>query len=266
MYVRFLGNSFYSPGTIKNYISGAKSWVDHHLGSSVAFAAQEAGDVLKRVGSSLNHTTCRTYPLSLVDIKTICSFLDARPSAPVSVKACILLAYASFLRASNLTSPSMAVWGGAHTLRAGDIIESTNGLILVIRSTKTIHQSTPTLIQIQPAESSSLCPVHAWKVYKQQVNPWPFGPAFLYDDVRPLTPLALIALMKLALKDSGHPFANNVTMHSLQRGGTQCAASNGATQNQLLAHGTWKSKSGLQPYITDDQRIVPQIIADSLAN
>lgn len=219
---------------------------------------------MKRVGSSLNHTTARAYPLTPEDIRGICAFLDGTPSAPPAVKSCIL--YASFLRASNLTSPSTAVWGGPHTLRAGDILDSESGLILVIRSTKTLHPGRPTFIQILPANNDSICPVRAWKRYKEMVKPWPIGPAFIYHDSRPLTPRAVVALMRLALGNNRHPFATRVTMHPLRRGGAQCAAGNGATQEQLLAHGTWKSKSGLQPYISDDQCIVPQLIADSLAN
>lgn len=266
MYARFLGNSFSAPATIKNYLSGAKTWIDHHLGDSSSFGAQEPSDVLKRVSSSMNHATSRAYPLTPQDVATICTFLDARQNVPPAVKPCILLAYASFLRASNLTSPSMSVWGGPHTLRAADILDAPDGLVLVISSTKTLAHSKPTYLQIFQAQSQELCPVRAWQHYKTLVRPCPFGPAFLYRDSLPLTPRVVIALMRLALGSVGHPCAHLVTMHSLRRGGVQCAASNGATQEQLMSHGTWRSVSGLRPYITDDQRIVPRIIAKSLAN
>lgn len=265
MYTRFLGNSFSSPATIKNYLSGAKSWVAHHLGNSTAFTAPEPGDVLKRVSTSLNHTVCRAYPLSPQDLLVICSFMDSSPSIPPSVKACILLAYASFLRSSNLTSPTLSVWGGPHTLRACDIIEVEEGLAISIRSTKTLSGATPTILHILPASSAALCPVIAWKRYKTVTKPWPFGPAFLHNDSLPLTPRPIVALMRLALRSAGHPYAHLVTMHSLRRGGVQCAANKGATQQQLMTHGTWTSKSGLKPYLTEDQRIIPQLIAESLA-
>lgn len=159
----------------------------------------------------------------------------------------------------------MSVWGGPHSLRALDVIDSPQGLTLVVYSTKTLSGSKPTFLHILPAPCAQLCPVRAWRRYKNLVNPWPYGPAFVYNDNIPVTPRPIVALMRLALKRSGHPQADRVTMHSLRRGGAQCAAARGGTTDQLMSHGTWKSKSGLKPYITEDQRIIPQLIAESLA-
>lgn len=265
MYTRFFGNSFSSPSTIKNYRSGAKTWVQHHLGDPSPFTASQPADVLKRVTTSLNHVPSRAYPLSPQDVQVICSFIDNRSSVPLAFKACILLAYASFLRASNLTSPTMSVWGGPHTLKASDIIEGADGLYLVIRSTKTLSGAKPTYLYISPSPNLSVCPVQAWRQYKTVVNPWALGPAFIYREGLPLTPRPLVALMRLALGSVGHPYANKVSMHSLRRGGVQCASNNGATYEQLMTHGTWRSTSGMQPYIDQEQHIIPRIIAKSLA-
>lgn len=266
MYTRFLGNSFSAPATLKNYLSGAKLWVAHHLGDARAFGAPEPSDVFKHVSTSLNHVTKRAYPLTPADLMSICQFLESSPSVPPAVKPCILLAYASFLRASNITSPTTSTWTGPHTLKACDILEVPDGLCIVIRSTKTISGPEPTYLQIYPADSRLLCPVQAWKQYKARVKPWPFGPAFIYEDTLPLTLRPIVALMRLALRSVGHPLAHQVTMHSLRRGGVQCAANAGATHEQLMVHGTWKSKGGRKPYITEDQGMIPRCIAESLAD
>lgn len=265
MYTRFLGNSFTAPSTIKNYLSGAKTWVEHHLGDVGAFSASQPADVLKRVSVSLNHVTSRAYPLSPNDVQVICSFLDNREAIPLGIKACILLGYATFLRASNLTSPTMSVWGGPHTLKPCDILQSQDGLYVVIRSTKTLSGAKPTYLYVSPGDTPSTCPVRAWKLYNSIIRPWPLGPAFLTKDGLPLTSRPIVAFMRLALRGVGHPYANQVSMHSLRRGGVQCASNNGATTDQIMAHGTWKSVSGLQPYVNSDQRIIPRIIAKSLA-
>lgn len=265
MYTRFLGNSFTAPTTIRNYLSGARSWTQHHLGDTAAFSAQEPSDVYKKVASSLNHTTTRAYPLSPEDIKVICEFLDIRPNIPLGIKACILLGYASFLRSSNLLSPSMSAWTGPHTLRTCDVLDTPEGLCIVVRSTKTRPGDKPIFIHIDPCESISICPVAAWRRYNSTMKPEPYGPAFLHSDRLPLTPRPIVALMRLALGSQGHPHASRVTMHSLRRGGVQCAAKSGASQQQLMSHGTWSSKQGLKPYITEDQRIIPRLIAESLA-
>lgn len=41
MYTTFLGNSYSSPATIKNYMSGAKAWVYEHGGNLNGFLATE---------------------------------------------------------------------------------------------------------------------------------------------------------------------------------------------------------------------------------
>lgn len=253
------------PSTIKNYLSGAETWVEHHLGDAKAFSAAPPSDVLKRVTASLNHVTSRAYPLSPQDIQVICRFLDSRPSVPLAIKSCILLAYSSFLRASNLTSPTMSVWGGPHTLKASDIIQASDGLYIMVRSTKTLSGAKPTCIYISPVSDPAVCPVLAWKRYKAVTQSWPHGPAFLDRDSLLLTPRPIVALMRLALGTVGNLNANQVSMHYLRRGGVQCAANHGATREQLMTHGTWKSASGLQPYIDPEQRIIPQVIAKSLA-
>lgn len=266
MYTRFLGNSFSSPATIKNYLSGAKNWIEHHLGNTHSFAAGAVNDVLKKVSTSLNHVPTRAYPLTPSDIATICYFLDTTPSIPLAFKPCILLAYATFLRSSNLTAPSISAWSGPHTLKACDIIENPEGLCIVVRSTKTRSGERSTFIQVFQATSSALCPVAAWRHYNSNVFPPLYGPAFILNDTVPLTARPIVAVMRLALTNSRHPYADQVTMHSLRRGGAQCAANQGASVDQLMAHGTWSSKAGLKPYISEDQRIIPRIIAESLAS
>lgn len=55
LFTRFLGNSFTSTATIKNYLSGAKSWVTHHRGDYHAFGSPESGDVLRHIAATNNH-------------------------------------------------------------------------------------------------------------------------------------------------------------------------------------------------------------------
>lgn len=148
------------------------------MGSPTAFLSVEVADVIKSISSSLKHVVNKAYPLKPEDIRIISSFLDARTLAPLAAKSCILIAYASFPRASNLTSPSMSVWDSPHTLRACDTIDSSNGLYLCIHSAKTLSGAQPTYLQILPGCTSDLCPVIAWRSYKEKVKPWPFGQAF----------------------------------------------------------------------------------------
>lgn len=43
MYSQFLNNSFAAPGKAKNHISGVKSWLNLHGGSTINFSSPEIG-------------------------------------------------------------------------------------------------------------------------------------------------------------------------------------------------------------------------------
>lgn len=88
----------------------------------------------------------------------------------------------------------------------------------------------------------------------------------MLDPSTPLTPKPVVGIMRLALKQAGYAHYNSVSMHSLRRGGARTAACGGASDEQVMSHGTWKTKSAMQPYINSDQRLVARILATALAN
>lgn len=187
MYVKFLGNSFTSPASIKNYIAGAKGWIAHHLGDNSAFMSPEVIGVFKTVSKDLNHSPSPAPPLLPVHVKTVCEFIDLNPAVPLCIKLALLLGYTCFLRSSNILSPNLSTWGGAHTLRVSDICKSQTGLYIIIRSSKTINSGRPTVLEVLPVPGSSLCPVQSWLMYKAQVRPPYTGPAFILGNGAPLT-------------------------------------------------------------------------------
>lgn len=265
MYYQFLGNSYQSPATVKNHASGAKAWVELHRGNIQHFSAQELGMMSKSIVEGSGHITNQAAPISPTDIKVICAYIDALEGAHPAFKAAILLAFATFLRVSNVLSPAVSSWGGSHTLLAKDIIEVDKGLMVIIRSTKTRRQGKPHILSVLRTPLQSMCPVHAWKVYYNMVRPCPLGPAFMLDDECPLTPAPVVNLIRTALNKMGRQTASRVSFHSLRRGGAQTAAKNGATIEQIMQHGTWKSNSGVETYLKPDPRMVPSIIARTLA-
>lgn len=265
MYSQFLANSFASPVSVRNYLSGAKVWITLHNGVTSAFDTFQLRQMLTGVSSTSTHVPKSAPPLLASDVKVICDFIDSRNDVYFAVKPCILFAFSCFLRASNVLTPSLSAWGGPHTLRANDVIECNEGLVLVVRSTKTRRKSNPLVLKIFPVSDKNYCPVASWYVYKSIVNPCPQGPAFILNDGRPLTTHPVVAAMKAALKSAGCLYADSVSMHSLRRGGTHVAANAGAPQDQIMDHGSWKSKKGLNYYMPKKVSSVPRIIAQSLA-
>lgn len=165
MYCQFLGNTFPAPSTIRNYVSGARSWVYLHGGNVSPFLAPEMATMAKAIKEKSLHVPSPALPLTPTHLKVVCQYLDNTPGAPPAIKAAILLAYATFLRASNLA---------------------------------------PHLTLIMPVSESILCPVRAWTRYKAQANPCPLGPAFMLSPSKALTSHVVVAVIRAALASAGY--------------------------------------------------------------
>lgn len=265
MYSQFLANSYTSPSSIRNYLSGAKNWVRLHMGDIQPFLAYELGTLVKSYTAKSQHIPDKAAPLLPSDVWVICLFIDSNHQIPKAIKPAILFAYSAMLRVSNILSPALQVWGGPHTLQAADVITTKDSITLVIRSTKTLHGPKPALIEILPTGDPVTCPWTAWINYKNSVNPCPIGPAFVLAQGIPLTTAPVVTVMREALRLAGHPDPSSVSFHSLRRGGAQTAVHTGAPEQQIMDHGLWKSKSGLAAYLPPQPRMVPRILARALA-
>lgn len=265
MYIQHLANIHTSTASIKNYLSGARHWVTAHLGDPSGFNLFPALEVLAKVTKDSAHVPLQALPLVPADLKTIVRFLDGTPNYPLAVKPCLLISYACMLRSSNVVSPSTRVWGGAHTLKAYDVLESMEGLDIIIRSTKTTSAAKQTVVHIDSIPASMLCPVQAWRLYYGLVSPPPTGPAFLHADGSPLTAGPVVSAIRAALKSAGYMNVNRYSMHSLRRGATQLAANLGAPPKDIMEHGIWSSRAGLAHYVDPSSNSVPRLIAHGLA-
>lgn len=249
MYVQYLANTYKAPNTIKNYLSGARHWVNYHAGNDLAFTSSEVQSVLKyNINKSL-HVPVQAFPLEPAHIVDICHFIDLHVSIPRAVKPAILIGYLCFLRASNLLSTHISEWGGPHTIAVDDVIIVPHGLTIRIRSSKTRKNLKPVFLNVYPVSQTQLCPVHSGKVYLYTVKPAPRGPAFMLDPFTPLTSKFLVTIMRDALDASGCKDSHRVSMHSLRRGAAQAAQRGGASRQSLKDHGTWRTDAALDTYL-----------------
>lgn len=266
MFAQFLTNSHSSAASMKNYLSGARHWIVEHRGNISSFSAQDVQELIRKLTSQSNHCPAPALPITAREIKIICQFLDCNPSFPPAVKPCLLISYACMFRSSNVVSPSTKVWGRAHTLMAKDLWVTVSGLKVIVRSTKTLkNTSRPVLLHVYPASDDSVCPVRAWVSYLRTTNLSNLGPAFLAEDRRPLTAGPVVAAIRAALSNSGYENASKYSMHSLRRGAVQQAQSLRASQQDLMSHGLWRSPSGLSHY-TSTSNQVARLLASSSAN
>lgn len=249
MYIQYLKNSFRSPTTVKNYISGARSWMGEHGGDLSSFSSVEYGRLSSSLTKRSQHVPSRAVPLNWTHVKTIIDFLDSTPGIPSAVKPCILIGYHTFLRSSNLLSPTLSDWGGPHSLSAQDLTLMDPGLEITVHSTKTKTDSVPVKSLIPWAADQKYCSASAWLKYVSMVRPWSLGPAFLRDDHLPLTARHVVGFMRLALKDCTDINSAKISMHSLRRGATQSAVLDGVPHEVIKHKGMWRSDSGIAPYL-----------------
>lgn len=264
MYIQFLKNSFASQISVKNYVSGARTWVQLHKGSICSFESLEVKQMFSGLDATSVHVSAPAYPLTSADIKLLCDYLDAHSEIPLAVKPAILIGYTCFLRSCNLLSPSTQKWLGQHTMLASDIVFNGSGLWVFLRSSKTFNAKSSKALVVEQAPNPKYCPVTAWLNYKTRINPCPIGPAFMVNDYTPLISRNVVDVFNRVLRPN-LTTDTKLSMHSLRRGGTQMAASQGASNDELLIHGTWKSHKGLKYYLPPKKNLVPNIIAKSLA-
>lgn len=249
MYVQFLANTYKAMSTVKNYVSGARSWINHHKGDDSGFASSYVSSVIKYNMKKSTHVPSRAPPLTVNQLRLVCNFFDANTDIPPVFKAALLLGYACFLRSSNLLSPTVTEWGGPHTLSVSDITLVNNGLLVAIRSSKTIRYGRTVILNVFALPRNPCCPVAAWCKYLRICKPPLTGPAFMINAVTPLTPRPLVNLVRLALQAAGDPLYNNFSLHSLRRGAAQAAQQAGANRLSLKSHGTWATDTALDTYL-----------------
>lgn len=248
MYMQYLKNSFSAPTTVKNYLSGARTWVGQHGGELSAFTSPEYHQMSIGLNKRSQHVPSRAAPLDWDNIRIIIDFLDTTPGIPLGIKPCVLIGYHTFLRASNLLSPTMSAWGGPHTLSVKDLRLSDAGLEISVHSTKTKSDARPVKTLIPWGHDPIFCPTSAWLKYLHKIRPWCLGPAFLTDAGSPLTPRHVVGFMRLALRGSKELAPGTISLHSLRRGAVQSAAKSGVSHDAIKERGMWRSDSGVAPY------------------
>lgn len=75
MYTQFLVNSFQALTTIKNYLSGAKTWIAEHMGNPSAFSSNEALSLERGFVKKSQHVPSRAQPLFWHHVRHIIDLL-----------------------------------------------------------------------------------------------------------------------------------------------------------------------------------------------
>ena len=259
LYTQFLANSLTSPASVKNYVSGAKTFLQQQGASVAPFMSPLLSNLFKGITKLSAHIPIPAPVIDLPRFKHMCDILAAMDHDAQSARTAILLGFTTLLRQSNLLPGSLS--GNDHCIRRRDCVLEDDILWVTINSSKTIHDPAKRVVIPITAFPSKYCPVAAWLQYIHRLPLDPDAPALMLSPIHPLTPQKLNAYMRVILGILALPEANKVTVHSLRRSGAQAAAANGATKDDLMIHGTWAT-SAINSYVP--QRLyteVPQIMS-----
>lgn len=199
MYSQYLANKHPSISTVKNYLSGAKSWVAEHNGNIDSFLSNEVPTLCKGIAKNSDHVVSRALPLTIAMLSQVCKFLDCYMLAIPAIKPCLLIGFSCYLRGGNLVYSGNDPWLDSHVLKANDVVIEERGLSIRIPSTKTLRF--PYYLHIPYNLNALLCPVRAWITYKSKVNPRPHGPAFVVAKGTSLSQKVVLAAINSALSN-----------------------------------------------------------------
>ena len=136
LYTQFLANAFKNITTIKNYLSGAKTFVTQAAGDPSSFTSPLIANMVRGVAHISMHIPEQALPIPLQALKTACDLLAAMgPEANVAQTA-VLYGFASLLRQSNLLPSSASTQ--SHTITRADVIDEGAVIWININSSKTI--------------------------------------------------------------------------------------------------------------------------------
>ena len=242
-YIAFLKDKYNVPGTVLNYICGAKAWVKFKGGDASPFEDYLVTLMKKGVAKSGQHIVTQAPPLYINDIKRIIKYFNIIGDNACVFKTVTLIAYFSLLRQSNLV---MTSWEGAssHVVQMRDIKVDKNKLYVTVRSTKTTWKvSEQFTVCIPSIPMSPCCPVKAWEDYYRLAPKNTDIMAFWSPGGTPLCANKWLGAIRHALSVLGYGNANDFTLHSLRRGAAQTCILKGMKVGDVREAGRWKSEA-----------------------
>jgi integrase len=150
----------------------------------------------------------------------------------------------------------MLTLGCAAALRVGelcalelaDVLESSEGLVVIVRSSKTDQGGAGAAMAIHPQTNRAICPVEAWRQWLRLRGSAP-GPLFVgigRNGALELEPLGRRQTMRVITERCQAAGLAHVTSHSMRA--TFGTLAKRRPLSEVMAHGRWKSASVAMRY------------------
>ena len=222
---------------------------------------------LNGLANTLGKKVKQKHPLTVSNLFEMYAKLDLSCSNNITLWCACVLGFRTLLRKSNIVPENVEDF--SHCLRRGDVKFSKNGILLTVKSTKTLkYYERELLIPLNFIKGSPLCVasmlnVHIAMCPKSGDAPlfWLWGEksktwrVLLYKDL-----LCFIkkCISSIGLKD------NDFGTHSLRRGGAQFLQAQGVSLVDLQFIGDWRSFAVMHYLVTPMDR--RQCIEDSVSS
>lgn len=223
--------------TICNYVSSVWSLHEHMGVCPSAKGAFLVRCTLRGARRLLGDNVLTADPLLPEHLVQIYSTLDHHKLSDLIFWTALVLGFRCLLRKGHFTiSP--------HMLKGSDIKFTTFGMVVTLRSSKTIQFSERSVvIPVVESKGSLLCPVRWLRRMFRHVNVLPQDPLFSMSYSKFATRL------EKSLKSAG--IVGNFTSHSLRRGCATYLSRLGLPLHDIKVYGDWRSLSVLL-YLSGD--------------
>ncbi|XP_063430649.1 uncharacterized protein LOC134712741 isoform X1 [Mytilus trossulus] len=244
-YVCFLSDNFKNSGSVRNYLSGVKTWAILLNFDTEEFNSPSLRLTLSGIDKLNTNIPNIKLPFEPYHLNRMFEVLDMTSVQDAVMWAVIMISFYAMLRKSQFANNSRTTFNPKEQLTRGDIQITEEGLIIDIQWSKTsqkhknIHQ-----IPLKRVEDCTLCPVLAYSRMVTMLPALPGEPAFGLSDSKG----KICAFSKSDIDKILHKLlvrcgidTSQYSFHSLRRGGATCASAAGCSDSEICTIGNWTS-------------------------
>lgn len=248
LYAQCLANSRKMIGTIKNYLSGARSFILERGSVLLAsFAHPMLATFVKGLEKNIAAPPTQAITVPPRVIVAACDYLRNTSAEGVIVTGIILFLYATMLRQGHVLHMPH---GEAHVITRGDLFFEQGSMLVLVKSSKTTTKANQSVIPVLSVNDLTVCLVNACRDAMALTPAGSISPVFLDPRMHlMLTPRRATALWREALLMVGFRQAPAATLHSLRRAGAHTCANEGVDIQHIKDHGMWRS-AAVKKFVT----------------
>lgn len=247
LYIQYLSRSLKSPSSVRNYVSGLKTF--HYL-LGLPFPSTSELEVkltFRGLDRLKNHVPSKAAPVDPSLLLDLHALLDTSKPHDAVVWCLFVFMFFLFARKSQFLPLSVRSVDLNKILLRSDVKVIKDHFQVTFRWTKTTQFGRVVEIPLVPIPNSPLCPVQAWENMTTLVPAPPSTPMFvmprgsrLVPFIYPVFQSVFKSLVKLSGRDS-----SVYSSHSFRRGGASFALKLGLPGPVIQSQGNWASDAYL---------------------